>query len=187
MDEYNARFFHPEIPGWSDDILPYYEQIVQKIPNGSKILEMGVYDGRSALYMIEEIEKSKKDISFYCIDIAVCPHCLKGHDKLTFIQKSSEIAAKDFQDQSLDLVFIDGNHSYESVKLDISSWFPKVKFGGIIAGHDYTENGYEGFAAWMNCKYWFNPEPGVVRAVDEFFGKDKVGHPTRTVWEIIKQ
>jgi predicted O-methyltransferase YrrM len=57
-----------------------------------------------------------------------------------------------FKDESLDGVFIDADHSYEAVKLDIQNWMPKVRKGGILAGHDYT-------SAW----------PGVIRAVDEIF------------------
>ena len=41
-------------------------------------------------------------------------------------------------DQSLDFVYIDGDHSYEAVKKDIIAWIPKVKIGGVICGHDIT-------------------------------------------------
>ncbi len=53
------------------------------------------------------------------------------------IRKFSSEAVKDFEDESLDFVYIDANHSYESVKEDIELWKPKVKIGGILAGHDY--------------------------------------------------
>lgn len=43
-------------------------------------------------------------------------------------------------DDSLDFVFIDGNHSYENVLEDITEWTKKVKPGGIVAGHDYKED-----------------------------------------------
>jgi len=55
---------------------------------------------------------------------------------------------------NIDLVYIDADHSYESVKADISTWLPKVRKGGIICGHDYT-------------RQW----PGVIQAVDETFDK----------------
>lgn len=42
-----------------------------------------------------------------------------------------------FDDESLDMVYIDGNHLYEFVKADIIAWYPKVKKGGWICGHDY--------------------------------------------------
>eukprot|EP00933_Yihiella_yeosuensis_P081233 TRINITY_DN94798_c0_g1_i1.p1 TRINITY_DN94798_c0_g1~~TRINITY_DN94798_c0_g1_i1.p1 ORF type:complete len:425 (-),score=63.77 TRINITY_DN94798_c0_g1_i1:462-1736(-) len=65
-------------------------------------------------------------------------------------QKSPE-AAFWARGQSLDLVFIDGCHSYSSVRDDIEAWTPKLKRGGILAGHDYG--------------LFF---PGVCRAVHEF-------------------
>jgi hypothetical protein len=50
---------------------------------------------------------------------------------------SSIEAAETYLDNSLDFVFIDAAHDYDSVKQDIISWLPKVKKGGIISGHDY--------------------------------------------------
>lgn len=46
-------------------------------------------------------------------------------------------AAQRFNDRSLDFVYIDADHSYEGCKRDILAWAPKVKPGGILAGHDY--------------------------------------------------
>ncbi len=46
-------------------------------------------------------------------------------------------AVKDFEDNSLDFVYIDANHEYDYVKQDITEWTKKVKPGGIVAGHDY--------------------------------------------------
>ena len=60
-----------------------------------------------------------------------------------------------FEDNSLDFVFIDASHEYEDVKNDILAWLPKVKRGGILAGHDYYVN-----------QDWFS---GVKKAVNEIF------------------
>jgi hypothetical protein len=46
-------------------------------------------------------------------------------------------ASKTFEDESLDYIFIDANHTYEWVVEDLKAWVPKVKTGGIIMGHDY--------------------------------------------------
>ena len=53
----------------------------------------------------------------------------------------SEDAAPLFEDKSLDFVFIDAEHTYECVKQDIYLWYPKVKSGGILCGHDYDGRG----------------------------------------------
>ena len=49
----------------------------------------------------------------------------------------SNQAVGHFPDNSIDFVFIDGNHDFESVYYDITFWLPKVRKGGFITGHDY--------------------------------------------------
>ena len=46
--------------------------------------------------------------------------------------------ARHIADGSLDMAYVDANHEYEYVLADINAWLPKVKKGGIIAGHDYN-------------------------------------------------
>lgn len=57
----------------------------------------------------------------------------------TLINKYSLEALTDFEDSSLDFVYIDGNHHFDFVVNDIIEWTKKVKKGGIVAGHDYGE------------------------------------------------
>ena len=61
--------------------------------------------------------------------------------RVTLVRKSSMEAVNDFQESSLDFVYIDGNHEYSHVLEDILAWFPKIKSGGILAGDDiYSRN-----------------------------------------------
>lgn len=53
------------------------------------------------------------------------------------IRKFSLDAVKDFENESLDFVYIDGNHDFQNVANDIVEWEKKVRIGGIVAGHDY--------------------------------------------------
>lgn len=55
------------------------------------------------------------------------------------IRKDSINASKEIKDNSLDFVYIDACHSFDSCYSDILAWFPKVRHGGIIAGHDYMD------------------------------------------------
>lgn len=55
----------------------------------------------------------------------------------TIIRKTSMDAIADFEDNSLDFVYIDGNHHFRFVAEDIVEWSKKVKPGGIVSGHDY--------------------------------------------------
>jgi len=56
------------------------------------------------------------------------------------IKKKSIDASADFEDGSLDAVYIDGDRRYESVIQDLTLWLPKIKKGGFISGHDYCGN-----------------------------------------------
>jgi predicted O-methyltransferase YrrM len=55
------------------------------------------------------------------------------------VQDYSHQAAKNYADNSFDYVWIDAAHDYDNVKRDIQSWYPKLKSGGIMFGHDYPE------------------------------------------------
>jgi len=59
------------------------------------------------------------------------------YSQYSIIDGWSVTAAKQFTDQSLDFVYIDADHSYESCLADINAWHPKIRFGGILSGHDY--------------------------------------------------
>lgn len=78
----------------------------------------------------------------------------KFEDKVVTIKEYSQKCLNDVPD-NLDFVYIDGNHHYKFVKADIENYFPKVRVGGVIGGHDFY-NGY--------CK----EHNDVVRAVSEF-------------------
>jgi hypothetical protein len=62
---------------------------------------------------------------------------LKGFN-VTIVRKFSTVAAQSIEDGSLDFVYVDANHAYDNVIEDIAAWLPKIRSGGIIAGHDYA-------------------------------------------------
>jgi len=55
----------------------------------------------------------------------------------TIVKKTSMEAVNDFEDESLDFVYIDGNHEFKYVAEDIIEWSKKIRKGGAICGHDY--------------------------------------------------
>lgn len=63
---------------------------------------------------------------------------LKPYD-VRFLRMSSADAAPLVPDGSLDVVYLDGNHEAAYITQDLDLWIPKVRPGGIIAGHDYRE------------------------------------------------
>jgi hypothetical protein len=68
--------------------------------------------------------------------LARCRAVLAPYD-CTIIRKTSMEALADFEDGSLDFVYIDANHEFKYVTEDIFEWSKKVRVGGVIAGHDY--------------------------------------------------
>lgn len=181
MNEVESKLWRPDIIGWSLDILPYYASIINNFPDNAKLVEVGVFEGRSVLFMLEELKKINKNVSFSGIDFERdCPYVLQNNNQYSHHKMTSVDAAKLFDDKSLDFVFIDANHKYDYVSADIAAWFPKVKSGGIISGHDY--NADEMFFAGPNETMGVWPEEGVVRAVDEFFGKENI-KLYHTCWE----
>lgn len=80
--------------------------------------------------------------------------------RVKLIKGWSPQEAARFKDGRVDFVYIDALHDYESVKKDIEGWWPKVRKGGIISGHDF------------NRTEW----PGVVKAVEEFCEKNRISY-----------
>lgn len=62
--------------------------------------------------------------------------------QIQFLRMFSVDAAIQIPDSSLDFVYIDGRHDYESVMQDLETFLPKVRRGGIVAGHDYVDNDF---------------------------------------------
>lgn len=158
--------FYENITGWFN-FPQFYKYIVTRFPSESHFVEVGCYEGKSLAYLIVEIINAEKNITVTAVDSFIGVPFLdnkglldKFHANLKPVQNkfnvlignSWEIATK-FEDNSLDFVFIDACHEYEPLKKDILAWMSKIKAGGILAGHDYTE----GYVT-------------VRQAVDEIFG-----------------
>jgi glycosyltransferase involved in cell wall biosynthesis len=87
-------------------------------------------------------------------------------EKVRVIQERSERAAQFFDEGSLDWIYLDANHEYTHVLQDLAAWLPKVKAGGVVAGHDYLDE----VLPIRDVPTVF----GVKRAVREFFAGHEV-------------
>ena len=108
---------------------------------------------------------------------------LNKYDCVEIIRKFSMEAVKDFEDESLDFVYIDGNHDFPHVTEDINAWSKKVRKGGIISGHDYVFERSIGAHAGYVVRDWtdiYKIKPWYV--IDE---SKKVGHG-RPSWLWVK-
>lgn len=103
----------------------------------SIILEIGCYKGIStSLFAFY----SKK---VYAVDVWFSPelknNIIPEYKNIEFIQGKSENILPTLQDNFFDIIYIDGDHSYECVKKDIINSIPKLKKNGYLSGHDYDE------------------------------------------------
>lgn len=134
----------------------------------SHFVEVGSWKGKSACYMAVEIINSKKNIKFDCVDCWLDEEVYKTFINniepvkmnIKVIKSFSNKIVNNYNDNSLDFVFIDAHHSYESVKEDINLWYSKIKIGGIIAGHDFWD------------EYDSNYNADVNKAVFDYFNFD---------------
>jgi hypothetical protein len=76
-----------------------------------------------------------------------CQVILKYEGRAKIHRSFSVHAAKEFGYGTLDFVYLDGNHSLESVRADLVAWWPKIKAGGILGGHDF----FDRHDAWHDC------------------------------------
>ena len=112
-------------------------------------VEIGVKKGYNAKSILKELNISK----LYLIDIwndynefgiknstneyyEIVLKKFEKNKKVEIIRDFSEIVVKNIENNSLDFIYIDGNHEYKYVYKDIDLWFEKVRNFGIIAGHD---------------------------------------------------
>lgn len=96
---------------------------------------------------------------------------IADHKVLNYSVPSPQ-ASRQFPDGFADMVFIDGDHTYQAVKADILAWIPKLRAGGLLCGHDYT-HAADGLIE----------RPGVKQAVDEIF---PIVNLVGSLWWVVK-
>ncbi len=137
--------------------------------------------GKSVAFLAVEAVNSGKDLQIFAIDSwedheAVTSaetfdgeetfRCYRENiapvaDRIETRRMPSLEAAAEFTNGRCDFVFIDASHEYRDVLDDLAAWYPKVRSGGVLAGHDY---------------HW----PGVSRAVREFARANGLKRPRTT-------
>lgn len=121
------------------------------------IVQIGCFKGRSLDYILQ----GNPSVNVYGIDIE--QQVELNISKFNFILgNSTNNSISQLITEPIELLFIDGAHDYESVKLDIITWVPKVLNGGIIIFHDAYPTGSG--ITW---------EPGVKQAIQEYLNTCK--------------
>jgi len=198
-------------------------QLLSRLGRNLRVLEVGSWLGNGSTTTLIRVLQSRDGV-LYCVDTWKGNPNVKRHQSLvaeydafgSFLEcvksaggeeivkplvMSSADAAVIVADRSFDLIFIDADHAYDSTRQDISLWFPKVRKGGILCGHD-CEGRIEILprdVLWSarNDDTVENVHAGVVLAVDEHWGRtahlwaeEDLQLPTgqtgrSTIWDVV--
>jgi predicted O-methyltransferase YrrM len=184
--------YYKDIPGWFG-FEWFYAKMADRLPDGARIVETGTLFGASATFLVDTLEHLGKSAEIHLVDLfddrfrgeashAIAkPHgsprnAFEFYAHIHRLFHRSDIAvhvhqcnsinlAREFEDGSLDFVFLDSGHKYEHVRAEIEAFVPKIHPDGAIAGHDYG-----------------NKKFGVKQAVDEFFGATSVVKTADSCW-----
>ena len=169
----------------------FYNDIVNENPDFKTFVEVGSFLGYSISHLANLL-RNRSDVRITAADLwQATPEMAERHQQIRDvlnecedilydlyqtklelsearylikdIRGDSADSAKHFADASIDFCYIDADHSYQSVKKDVYAWLPKIKNNGIIAGHDYDQD-------------------GVAQAVHEVIGEDKIEKIKHHIW-----
>jgi predicted O-methyltransferase YrrM len=135
-------------------LIPYINQL----PDNVVGVEIGTCRGESSTLILEQCVNVKK---LYAVDPFMEYDDWAGklnqdtmskfekiaHENLNKFDDRSEIiksrsdnisVLNRFEENSLDFIFVDGDHSFDATLKDIVNWYPKLRSGGIFSGHDYN-------------------------------------------------
>ena len=174
---------YQNIEGWFN-MESQYLDLIQLTPDNGTFIELGAYRGKSTCFAVTEIINQNRKIKFYTVDmfkgiselsdskeidaynkvnisdiyIDFTKNTEHIKNKFEVIISMSDIAASKFSNNSVDTIFIDAGHSYEAVFNDLKAWYPKMKNGSIMSGHDFGN--YDGVA--QAFRQFFKQEPNKV-------------------------
>lgn len=140
----------------------FYKTVASK--NYDVLVEIGVWKGHSISFLANEIKNRGYVAEIYAVDLwddtykwenptqlhlrEQVPYLYDIYtenkkrfcvsDMIIDLKGLSWEMADNFEDGTVDFVFIDADHEYTSVVKDITAWLPKIRKGGMISGHDYN-------------------------------------------------
>lgn len=138
---------------------------IEQMPENGVYVEIGVFIGGVVCTVGQIAKNLKKKIEIYAIDTFLCDNvsiesrrqvnCYKDFYQefinninkvnitdLVHVRKGDSLDVVDlFEDKSIDVLFIDGDHNFPKTKNELQRYLPKVKVGGKIIGHDFDAGG----------------------------------------------
>jgi len=146
----------PQSAGIEGFLDPIEERCLQwsvaQVPAGGTIVEVGSYHGKSAVNLAYAARRIGKGARVFCVDTwmnTTIEHALNTdvyerflnntaayRDVITTLRGRSAEVGREWTRGPVDVLFIDGDHSYAGVTADIEAWVPHVRRGGLILFHD---------------------------------------------------
>jgi len=153
--------FYYQIDGWFD-FADIYKKIAHEQRSGFRFVEIGSWKGRSLAYIVVEALNVNKQFEIYAVDtfegsiehqpgkpysdplIAIkdglynrfLQNIRPIQEHVRVVRKTSVEASQDFPDRYFDSIFIDASHETQDVIADLNCWYPKLKYGTYLYGHD---------------------------------------------------
>lgn len=148
---------------WRWDMVRHWRHVLDHVRGAKRMVEVGTWRGDSARRWIDQADvqylvcvdpyRAKNDASWESTQdacdlarrqamIQLAPHMVAG--RLAWIHEASPTAARHFDDESLDAVYVDGDHSLQAVRSDLAAWWPKLRAGGVLIGDDYLDGRWWG-------------------------------------------
>jgi len=134
--------------------IPFVYDLVREF-RPRQIVELGTHTGNSFLAMCESVHDHKLQSSVYAVDTwrgeihsgrytgrvyeELLDYTREHYPFATLLRKTFDEASSDFEAGSIDLLHIDGLHTYEAVKHDYEQWLPKMKDPSVLLFHDIAE------------------------------------------------
>jgi len=173
-----SQSFHPHRlnPGFNNWLghLPFARDLIGSL-RPSVLVELGTHYGESYFGFCQSVVESGVQCTCYAVDTwKGDEHSgLYGEEVFADVSAYNQIrypsfshllrmtfdeAVTHFVDESLDMLHIDGLHTYEAVAHDVHNWLPKIRPGGILLLHDIDvkENGFEVWRLWEELQVEFS-------------------------------
>lgn len=143
--------------------IPFAYDLIRKL-QPRLLVELGTHTGNSFLAMCESVLDYNLGTQIYAIDTWVGDQHAGSYPEQVYknlskyvdahypfahlLRKTFDEALQHFEDNSVDLLHIDGLHTYEAVKHDYETWLPKLADPSIILFHDVAET-RDDFGVWQ--------------------------------------
>ncbi len=171
--EYEKKILNLDWP-WSGHKNFAYDLIRNIKPE--RVVELGTHRGNSFFSMCQAVKDGNLKTELYAVDtwkgdkhagfygewvfrgINLIKNTYYSELNINFVRKTFDTALDEFSDNSIDILHIDGLHTYDAVKHDFEAWFKKVRSDGIILLHDTSEKSadFGVFKLWEEIKKKFS-------------------------------